>query len=1054
VSNSLVIANSVELLGGGVPSTIPLGAGATYYLTPGWSLGSPQPTVDIAGTLMVDGERPFGRRASNRQPTLPVTIVAPDETTLAAAREALLMLVDQDTWLLRWVRDGGQLPILFDCFRALPSVVTYSIPYQNALVSQVAITFQSLPYGRSDTQQQVAFPAPLPGSPPAPPPPLVLDNFATISSGPLWVQSQTCIVGPNTGFWDPSPGGFPNGANTPMVYSNTFSPPVSISGLTGLSFWLGLGSRFWWNLEHQGRSKLSMAFTFTDSDGTVLRFWLNKKLHAANSTSSPAWSFISIAIPQGNADFNYGSVSAMSVTITNRVKPSECRHVLFWLDNIVANPPARVGSAPSTRGKAYIISGVQGTSHAPISIQAQGAAAPGTPTTFSTAGVNNYTVPGGTVYLQVEAIGGGGAGAGETGAGFGGGGGGGGYSQEPVFPAAAAQVINFNVGAGGSQGASPIDGQDTTFGPGPSSTLVVTARGGKSALQNSIVGGLGGLVSTNTISFPGGTGRTASGSVGGGGGSSASAAGPGNTPTGTANVVLTGSGNFTVPAGVTQITVTAIGAGGGAGSGGVGNGAGAGGGESATQTFTVTPGAVIAYACGSGGTPGASTGDLPGHDGGDTTFGPVSGAGTLTAHGGKLGTSSTHTVNGGLGGSGSTAPIHFNGGQGGATGPYPGSGGSSAGTSAPGNAGSPYTSGAVAAPVGGGAGGFSSGPHSANAGSGTLPGGGGGATWSSGFTAGTGGNGQITVSYPGGAPTNNGATPPTGGGGGGAGGPSSNTVGTAGSAPGGAGGGADSAGTAEAGGAGAAGKIVITPFSLAAFKTLILHRPRADAPPSLMPFVSVGNGANAPSGSTEYSVASLVTGVNAKFSGTYSVVLIASSFNTPANPRTITVTVKQYEFASGPAYTQSVAVTVTPTGGVVNNILVVGEITLPVKDIASDNSAGLFTVIVNDTNTSDRFNDCLFLDTAGQTVIINEPTSGYLNYFIDEPDPNALLGRHLGSSADRSSAISVLDACMALSGGALTVEPGDNLLLAYSADGGAPAIGVSYFPRWFIDRAY
>ena len=1204
MSNSLIIANSVELLSGGVPSTLPLGAGATYYLSPGWSMGAPQPTVDITGQLMIDGERPFGRRASNRTISLPVTILAPSKTTLAAALEALLMLIDADQWTLTWVRDGGSMPIIFDCFRAQASVVTYSIPYQNALACQVALTFDALPYGRSVTQQQVAFPAPLPGTPPAPPAPLVLDQFTTISSGALWSQSQTCVVGPNTGYWDPVAGGQPDGRNSPLVYSNTFSSPVSLAGLSGLSFWLGLGSRYWWNLECQGTTRLSIAVTLTDSNGQTLSFWASKNTHVANSLTNPAWTLISAAIPQGNATFSYGSVVTLQITITNRARTPELRYVVAWLDTITATPPARIASAPALRGSAYVLAGVQGTSHAPISVQAQGTAVPGTVSTLTAAGVSSYTVPASTVYLKVECIGGGGAGAGLTGAGIGGGGGGGEYAQEPAFAASAGMVIPCNVGAGGSQGASPVDGQGTFFGPAPSGTQLVTANGGKSAAQNSATGAAGGTGSSNTVHYPGGTGRTASSSLGGGGGSSASAAGAGNTPVGTTTATLSGSGNWSVPAGVTQITVICIGGGGGGGRGGSGNGGGGGGGESATQTFTVTPSSSIPYSVGGGGA-AASSNDTPGSAGSATTFGPVPGPGTtLTAHGGGAGPSATHSVAGGAAGTGSAAPVHYNGGQGGGTSPYSGSGGSSAGYTAMGNAGSSSSTAGGAAPVGGGAGGKSPGSGSGSGHAGYAPGGGGAGTYVGGVTAGAGANGTIVITYPG--PTNAGATAPSGGGAGGVGGASANTAGSAGTAPGGAGGGGNSGGSAENGGAGAAGQIVITPYQLPTFKTLILHRPRPQANAALMPFIAVGNGNDTPNNGTEYpvpplnapaplnsnstftttvapwtaygnatlswsasgwapdpsalftgngstanpgirselvpvapggyytAVASLYSpqgwsncqvGINwydssssfisastspsvnvaagvtagtvascsaaqapataaygqifvqmtgtpggtvqlfagaaplsaspspGRFGSTYSIVLVAKSWNTPANSRSITVTIKQYEYIGGPSNTSAQAtVTVVPNTQVTNGVVVVGEVVLPYKDIPPENLAAYFTVLVNDTNTSDRFLDVLLLDTAGQTVIINEPTTGYPTYYVDEPDANALLGRHMGSATDRSAAVSVLDAC--IPAGALTVEPGDSTLLAYSPDAGAPAIGVSYFPRWFIDRAY
>ena len=145
-------------------------------------------------------------------------------------------------------------------------------------------------------------------------------------------------------------------------------------------------------------------------------------------------------------------------------------------------------------------------------------------------------------------------------------------------------------------------------------------------------------------------------------------------------------------------------------------------------------------------------------------------------------------------------------------------------------------------------------------------------------------------------------------------------------------------------------------------------------------------------------------------------------------------------------------VTVTPSQ-VTNGILTAGVLTLPVKAVAADNAGGYYSVSVTDTNTSDRFYDCIFLDTMGQTVVISESGSGYVTYYLDAPDPNLDLGLIMGSSSGRPNAISVFDACT-ISGGAMAIEPadGENTLFAYSADAQAPAISLAYFPAWFFDR--
>ena len=92
--DSLVLSNSIELLDGGVASTHPMCPGAIFQLQPGADPGAPQPTTDFVAGLLLDGERPFGRRASNRLIKLPVWITAPNRQIHAAAREYLQFVGD------------------------------------------------------------------------------------------------------------------------------------------------------------------------------------------------------------------------------------------------------------------------------------------------------------------------------------------------------------------------------------------------------------------------------------------------------------------------------------------------------------------------------------------------------------------------------------------------------------------------------------------------------------------------------------------------------------------------------------------------------------------------------------------------------------------------------------------------------------------------------------------------------------------------------------------------------------------------------------------------
>ena len=84
--------------------TIPACAGAIFRLQQGFDLNAPQPTTDFVASLVLDGERPFGRRASNRTITLPVLIIGLNRQNLAAAREVLEQLIDQDQWPMTWTR--------------------------------------------------------------------------------------------------------------------------------------------------------------------------------------------------------------------------------------------------------------------------------------------------------------------------------------------------------------------------------------------------------------------------------------------------------------------------------------------------------------------------------------------------------------------------------------------------------------------------------------------------------------------------------------------------------------------------------------------------------------------------------------------------------------------------------------------------------------------------------------------------------------------------------------------------------------------------------------
>jgi hypothetical protein len=200
-------------------------------------------------------------------------------------------------------------------------------------------------------------------------------------------------------------------------------------------------------------------------------------------------------------------------------------------------------------------------------------------------------------------------------------------------------------------------------------------------------------------------------------------------------VTLTGSGTWTVPAGVTHASIKAIGGGGGGGHyGSNAGGSGGGGGEVAVEaSYPLTPGAGVLYSVGQGGSGGTGGAHGAGGGGGPGTDSSFDSGGIL-AHGGEGGNNQS-TPGYGYGGGQwpghgtSVNTVHFNGGNGGG-GSFSGGAGGGVGGATPsgiGTAGSTSSTGAGAAggTTGGGAGGASG--VAGTAGTATTGGGGGGA---------------------------------------------------------------------------------------------------------------------------------------------------------------------------------------------------------------------------------------------------------------------------------------------------------------------------------------
>lgn len=175
--------------------------------------------------------------------------------------------------------------------------------------------------------------------------------------------------------------------------------------------------------------------------------------------------------------------------------------------------------------------------------------------------------------------------------------------------------------------------------------------------------------------------------------------------------VISVSGNFTVPAGVTLLDVELWGGGGGGGGSGSGGGTAGGGGAGgyARGIFAVTPGQVIACTIGAGGNGGGAGG--AGSGGGSTSFGALMSA---TGGGGGQPNPSGNAGSGGTG-TGGTINITSSSGSTGAASNVQGGAGATASFGGGGGGGAQGAAGAGAVPGGGGGGGGSSSPGGAGA---------------------------------------------------------------------------------------------------------------------------------------------------------------------------------------------------------------------------------------------------------------------------------------------------------------------------------------------------
>jgi hypothetical protein len=851
---------------------------------------------------------------------------------------------------------------------------------------------------------------------------VTLDDYSTVSSTTQptwWSQTTTTAAFSFSARWNHDI----SDKASPLWYSHVLGAATDITNRDKLSFWLGMGvPSSDWRLWNKGLTHFSV--TLTDSSGHSLVFGFQQVCHASNNPSFPFWNRLSVKIPQGDKLFRYESVASYQVKAWSEQQVKVAGKFLHfktggYLAGLIATPTAGPKRSVSDRGGDYVLYGIEGTAPTPLSLHCQ----LGFKSYVSS--TQSFNLPGtpGNAYNWIAP------------------------AANPNWLSSDSADFDEHgsigdwIGSDGIATNAVLTNSSAQAHSLPSSMSVVPSSGGSNAVAASFPASSvtslgvpcqpGDRIALSGWARAAATPRTVT--LGAqfftSGGAAVSLVNIGGV-TDSTSVWTFISGRVTAPATaafcrmIVTITTpatseihylddlylswglqgTVLGTGGG-GSGGTCQptrcaGGGGGGAETAWElNLDLTPSGPHAYTIGAGGVPNNTL--ASGGNGGTTTFAGTTT--TVTAHGGtggvnRLTTDYSNGV-GGAGGSGSGNAHHNSGGTGGT-----------------GNQASIFGGGGAGAAGDGGVG-----PNG-----GTAPVNGlGGVAGSLGVVGGAGGPGQQH--------------------GGGSGYP--------GYFPGGGGGAAAVTNKGYFGAKGAQGniKMVLTTYSTQGnFPTLLVHMPSRKSTVNNLAqtVISVGGGGDPPDG-REYQIGT-VDGFNARYNGTFTVYAVNQSWD-GSGARSVTATIRQYEQAGGAVSQAAVNQSVTPAN-VLNGIVNLGQVTLPVKDMAQDNTDTYYTVSLLSGDTSDRFLDLLLVDSSGQLVLINLPGGGYTDYWIDAPGLSTRIGRVLGSVADRSAAVSVLSATDS-SGGPLMLEPGVNQFTVYSPSG-QPGIDGEYIPHWWMERLY
>lgn len=1045
--DSLIFGDIVELMLGGQVSAHPMCPGATITLALGYSRGNGVPrTVEIS-SLLLDGSTVSGRNTDNRTFSIPAKITHPTSRAIVnGGVELLADIVDQGKFRLQLTTDpqgGPALPLVFQCQRGTCEP-QYDQDMEDGLVRYVTLTFPAHPFGWSADLTTLKFPAPaISWSSPANP--VRVDDYGTVSSSTNpgdWSQSDQAVDDSFSARWSAA------GSSTAPDYTRALAGPVDITGLDRLSFNFGLGTDSY-SSWHAGR--VTFAITATDSTGGAghtLSFGGQLSVAASNDPNFPLFQPVTFQIP-ASATFDFAHVASYRIKVWRQVTWSGTLEMDAdtYYNGLTATAST---SAPiaAVRGTVYRIGAPGGTARALMRAQFQPAAAasPGLTTyNFTTAGPISFVPALGQTSGKIRVIGASGKGGARTTTGTAAGAGGGALAAHDTYPMTPGQAISGVVGAAGGTGGFPtLTTSYLVAQDGASSGSLVTPSFTPAAGEVIIIKGLiedafasfgsptgGGLTWTKRVdigsAFSTSRATVWTATVGStpsamtvtvphsgypmphsmlverwanaklaGSPATLSAGGSGSAPSGTCTTVAANSIVTWVNADRNAASSTRTYR------------------SSATEdAYRVVGGAYTGYwAWQTAAAAGAQTCGLTAPA---SQLWELAGVEVQAANVGALtdGADSTFDGMAFVGDGGKSVPDNTT---------TAGTGGQVANCAFP-------------------AGGFAK--RGGNGANGGTTGGGGGSS------AGTDLDGVDASGQTGG-------TAPAGGGSGGSGGAAGgNNAGGAGSAPGGAGAGAVSTGGTVAGGVGEPGKIIITAATpIPPIKTLLVHAPGYNAPATFSPLIPAGGGLDAPDG-REYPVPSPVDGLNARFYGTYTVYTFWQTINSPASPRTHTVTFKQYDYPGGPSTSVSAVRVLTPSTespAILNGVVAVDTITLPARDIAGDQTAAYTTVAVNSTNGSDRCLDAVVVDVTGQLLLVNNAT-GWPNIWWDPPDTDRDWGRILASSFDRAQAVSILDSVAGLSGGPLIIDPdGPGWLLAYSPDAGAPALTAEFWAAWRDSR--